>query len=290
MFKKITEANKGLLNNPPDNNMVYYSQLLQWYTTNAFRTFSVKYVIDECITYKVGKKEHHVKASNYLTACRHEQVEAYNQTPIRSICIDVCAATMQETFTVLTSAHDDFDNFLAAHFRHPSFYEAIHPVSSTSVGLKLQQLLQTVTVDGTPSLNKDWFIDLSERIIYQEYGNYLALQQIKSVKPSTKKEVLQRLQVAKEYIDTSFLEISEIKQVAEHCNMSEYHFYRRFKEVYKRTPYQYITELKMQLAKQQLQSKLYSVSEVAQMCSFPDVFTFSKAFKKFYGIPPSFVR
>jgi AraC-like DNA-binding protein len=46
----------------------------------------------------------------------------------------------------------------------------------------------------------------------------------------------------------------------------------------------------MQLAKQMLLEKSHSVSDIAILCSFPDVFTFSKAFKKFYGIPPSMVR
>jgi AraC-like DNA-binding protein len=91
-------------------------------------------------------------------------------------------------------------------------------------------------------------------------------------------------------MDANFLQIAEIKEVAEHCNMSEYHFFRRFKEVYKKTPYQYITEQKMQLAKTMLLQKEHSVSDIAILCSFPDIFTFSKAFKKFFGVPPSMIR
>jgi AraC-like DNA-binding protein len=107
---------------------------------------------------------------------------------------------------------------------------------------------------------------------------------------STRKEVLQRLQQAKEYVDINFLQIKEIKEIADHCRMSEYHFFRRFKEVYKKTPYQYITEQKMHLAKYLLKGSKQSVSEIAFSCNFPDVFTFSKAFKKFYGIPPSLMK
>lgn len=139
-------------------------------------------------------------------------------------------------------------------------------------------------------LNKEWFLDLSERIVYQEYGNYLALKELKLAKPSARKEALKRLQQAKEYIDINFLQITNIKEVADHCRMSEYHFFRRFKEAFKRTPYQYITEQKMHLAKYLLQGSHYSISEIALRCNFPDVFTFSKAFKKFYGIPPSAMK
>ena len=111
-----------------------------------------------------------------------------------------------------------------------------------------------------------------------------------SAQPSTRKEILQRLQQAKEYIDIHFLQIKEIKEVAEHCKMSEYHFFRRFKEVHKKTPHQYITEQKMHLAKYLLKGSKNSVSEVALSCGYSDVFSFSKAFKKFYGLPPSSIK
>jgi AraC-like DNA-binding protein len=229
-------------------------------------------------------------ADTYLTACKYSEVKAYNRLPIKSICIDVCPQTVSETFTVLTSRDDDFDTFLAGYFKYPEFFESINSIYSTSIGKKLQGLLHTINTEDDVHVTREWFLDLSEKIVFQEYGNYLALNEINSVKISTKKEVLQRLQLAKEYMDVNFLQIAEIKEVASHCNMSEYHFFRRFKEVYKKTPYQYITERKMQMARELLLKKSNSVSEVAMQCSFPDVFTFSKAFKKFYGISPSMVR
>jgi AraC-like DNA-binding protein len=163
-------------------------------------------------------------------------------------------------------------------------------VYDTTVGNKLLQLNYLIQSGTHVKPNKEWFLDLSERIIYQEYGNYLALKEIKNVRPSTRKEVFQRLQQAKEYIDINFLQIKEIKEIAAHCSMSEYYFFRRFKEVYKKTPYQYITEQKMHLAKYLLKGSNCSVSEIALRCNFPDVFTFSKAFKKFYGVSPSLMK
>jgi AraC family transcriptional regulator len=290
MFQKINESNKLVLNKPMDVDMIYYSELEEWHTSNAFRSFSVKYVVDNCIYYKIDRKEYPVTAGTFMTACKYDNVLAYNKLPIKSICIDICPGTVLETFTVLTSGHDDFDNFLSGHFKYPEFYESLHSVHNTTVGIKLRQLLARIEKEQAPEIDKEWFIDLSERIIYQEYGNYLALNEINSVKPATRKEVLHRLHQAIEFMDANFLEISEIKEVSAHCNMSEYHFFRRFKEVFKKTPYQYITENKMQLARKLLIEKKHSVSEIAFLCSFPDVYTFSKGFKKFFGIPPSLVK
>jgi AraC family transcriptional regulator len=290
MLEKINEYNKTSLNKPSDSDKIYYSELQQWYTTNAFRSFSLKYVIEECIYYRKDGKEYAVHANTYMTACKYDNVQAYNQRPIKSICVDICPKTVAETFTILTSKNEDLDAYLHNYFTYPEFLESIHSVHNTSVGDKIQHLKYAIQSGTTVNINKEWFLDLSERIIYQEYGNYLALRELTSVRASTKKEILQRLQEAKEYIDINFLQISEIKEIADHCRMSEYHFFRRFKEVYKKTPYQYITGQKMHLAKYLLKDTNNSVSEVALSCNFPDVFTFSKAFKKFYGIAPSLMK
>lgn len=290
MLQKINDTNKACLNKPADSDRIYYSELQQWYTTNAFRSFSIKYVMQECIYYRKDKKEYAVQANNYLTACKYDQVKAYNQRPIKSICIDICPQTLAETFTILTSKNEDLDAHLHRYFSYPEFLESIHSVHNTSIGTKLRQLTYLIQSGAEINVNKEWFLDLSERIIYQEYGSYLALKEISLAKASTRKEILQRLRQAKEYMDIYFLQIREIKEVSDHCKMSEFHFFRRFKEVYKKTPYQYITEQKMHLAKYLLKGRRQSVSEIAACCHYPDVFTFSKAFKKFYGIPPSLMR
>lgn len=290
LFEKIYEHNKTSLNKSLDSDMIYYTELNEWCIDNAFRSFSLKYVIENCIYYKVDQKEYAVTANTYLTACKYPNVKAYNRRPVKSICIDICPRTIAEAYTILTGKNEDFDSFLSGYFKSPLFLESLHPAHNTPIGKKLQDLHYLIRTQKNIYVNKEWFLDLAERIIYQEYNAYLALKEISCVRPSTKKETLQRLHVAKEFMDTNFLHIAEIKEVAEHCNMSEYHFFRRFKEVYKKTPYQYITENKMQLAKQLLLEKKHTVSDVALLCSFPDVFTFSKAFKKFYGISPSLIK
>lgn len=289
MLEKINEENKHSLNKPADTDRIYYSELSQWATNNAFRSFSLKFVLEGCIFYKKDRTEYAVHANTYLTACKYDHVQAYNHGPIKSICIDICPKTVAETYTILTSKNEDLDAYLNHYFQYPEFLESIHPVHDTSTGKKLKQLHYAIQ-SGLTSVHKEWYLDISERIIYQEYGNYLALQEMTQTRPATRKEILRRLQLAKEFMDEQFLQIREIKVVADHCGMSEYHFFRRFKEVFKKTPYQYITEQKMQLARFLIKGSSRSISEVALACNYQDVFTFSKAFKKFYGISPSLMK
>jgi transcriptional regulator GlxA family with amidase domain len=57
--------------------------------------------------------------------------------------------------------------------------------------------------------------------------------------------------------------------------------------VYKKTPYQCISENRLHLARQMLVQKQMNVSEVARSCGFNDIFSFSKSFKSYFSVTPS---
>ena len=290
-FHTITEENKSTLNKPTDSNLVYYSELNTWYTENSFRSFCLKYVVDRSIYFKVGKKEHAVYAGNFLLGCKQPYVNAYfeSKETVKSICIDICPATVAEAFTVLTAQNDhNFDNYLAGYFKTPYFFETVCPVGTAQFGRKLNDLVTAIANgEADHHVDKEWFLDLVEKIIFHEYGNYLALKGINSARLETRKEILHRLKIARQYMDDSFLEIREIHEVASVCNMSEFHFFRSFKQAFNSTPYQYLLNKRLQLAKELIISGGMSVTDVAVHCNFPDVFTFSKAFKRQFNISPS---
>src|SRR5258706_3729532 len=242
-FHTITEENKLTLNKPSDSDVVYYSELKDWFTTNAFRSFSLKYVVDRCIYYKVGNREHAVNEGSFLLACKQPDVTARfdSKTVVKSICIDICPATVAEAFTVLKAQNDyQFDNYLAGYFKTPEFFEAVCPVHGAQFGNILNELVRLIANGQAHTyLDKEWFLDLIEKIIFHEYGNYLALNGIRSIKPETRKEILRRLKIAKQYIHDEYLNINEISGVASFCAMSEFHFFRSFKQAFGISPYQY---------------------------------------------------
>jgi AraC-like DNA-binding protein len=293
-FNTITEDNKLTLNKQVDADVVYYSELNEWFTNNAFRSFSLKYVIDKCIHYKVGNKEHSVNSGNILLACRQPDVKAYFnfKEKVKSICIDICPATVAEAFTVLSAKDDlDFDNYRAKYFNHPEFFEAVCPAGSSAFGKKLDALVTAIrNGHGEQHVNREWFLDLAEKIVYHEYGNYLALNGLSSVKLETRKELLKRLNNGKQFINENFLNIDNIAEIATACNLSEFHFFRSFRQAYGITPYQYILNKRLEVAGELIAEQAMSITEISLHCNFPDLFTFSKAFKRRYGISPSRVR
>ncbi len=85
----------------------------------------------------------------------------------------------------------------------------------------------------------------------------------------------------------SFLQNPDIMSVARQSNMSVFHFYRCFKQVHGVSPYQYMLGKRLEYARELLTERNRLITDIASQCSFPDVFTFSKAFKKKYGCSPS---
>ena len=289
-FNTITERNKLLLNKGGDCDAVYYSELNEWFTGNAFRSFSLKYVIDRCIHYKVGARELVVNSGNFLLACKQPHVKAYfnSKEVVKSICIDICPLTVAEAFTVMSAKEGyEFDDYMAKYFTYPEFFESVSPVGSSQLNRTLNHLVQLIRQGDTAEINKEWFLDLAEQIIYHAYGNYLALNGIQSIKLETRKELLRRLYVGKQYMDDNFLNISGIGEVALVSNLSEFHFFRTFRQAFGITTYKYILNKKLELAKTMMKDQDLSITEIASTCNFPDLFTFSKAFKRRFGISPS---
>lgn len=285
----ITEETKNSLNKPHESNRVYYSELNQWFTRNAFRSFSMKYVINGSIHYQTDHHMFNVEAGSFLLAEKRENVQAFFESAdiTKSICVDINSETISEAATIMSSKENfDFDNYLDRRFQNPIIFEQIYSVQRTLIGEKLKQLTQLTQNEKNEQLNKEWFLEMAELIILQEKGNYLAFNGLKTVKTSTKKETLHRLKKAIAYMNNCFLSNPDIGEIACFCNMSEFHFFRSFKQAFGITPYKYLLKRRLEFSKELLLQKL-PAKEIAIQCGFADVFTYSKAFKRTFGVSPT---
>lgn len=91
----------------------------------------------------------------------------------------------------------------------------------------------------------------------------------------------------KHYMGTHFTESFTTKQLADMANVSQSHFYRIFKNNTGVSAKQYLNEIRINRAKSLLKSGEYSISEVAGLVGYGDIYYFSRVFKKTTGVPPS---
>ena len=291
-LKMITKNEIPVLDLPLNNNIVYYSVFNQVYTKNAFRNFSIKYAINGEEFYKIDNATYRVHDNLFLLAAQHPSGNGFFDSPndVMGICIDICPISMAEAYTILSEKEEyDFDNYLSGYFTHLNFFDHMCNLNYSLIGDDLRHLAESLTdeVNDVSFLNKEWFLALAEKIILQEYGMYKALNGISSVKPSTRKETLRRLCVGKDFMDDNFLNNPGVGEIADRASMSEFHFFRSFRQAYSITPYQYMLKRRLEFSKALMAKNDQKLSDIAASCGFPDLFTFSKAFKRQYGLSPS---
>ncbi len=77
-----------------------------------------------------------------------------------------------------------------------------------------------------------------------------------------------------------------VSSIAESLGLDRSYFSNLFKSDTGRSPNRYILELRMEKALELLSFEKYSVSVIAVSVGYKDLFSFSRAFKNYYGVPP----
>ena len=77
-----------------------------------------------------------------------------------------------------------------------------------------------------------------------------------------------------------------IGEVARSCNVSEIYLRKLFEKHLKTTPFKKLTEMRMERARV-LVREMRGIGEVAVSVGYSDLFQFSRAYKRYYGYPPS---
>ena len=76
------------------------------------------------------------------------------------------------------------------------------------------------------------------------------------------------------------------QQLAKDTGLSYVHFRTLFKEVHGDTIHQFILKQQMQTAGELLKSGQFRIGELADYCRFPDLPSFTRAFKRYYKVSP----
>lgn len=265
--------------------MLYYAEVHEYFSDNAFRNFSVKMPLQGQVHYRAGKNRYDLRPGMYMLASRQPgEVIVDSGTMVKALCIDISEQTMQDAFSLLTAKQIELDMQQQSYFSAPHFFDHVYTYDNR-LGNYLRNLSGNV-LSLAGEWNEEIFLSLAGHIVEHELENYHNLARIPAIKNSTRKELYRRLLSSRDYIDANFLQKPGAKEMAEVCNMSVFHFYRSFKQAFGYSPYQYIMEKKLEYAKD-LISKGARFNQVSVDCGFPDLPTFSKAFKRKYKTSPS---
>lgn len=98
----------------------------------------------------------------------------------------------------------------------------------------------------------------------------------------------EKIKPAVDYINDNFLSNHPItaEKLASVCGISYSYIKKLFALKYKVSPKRYILQLKMNYACDLLRHGQHSISQIAEMCGYNDIYTFSHQFKIEFGLSP----
>lgn len=158
---------------------------------------------------------------------------------------------------------------------------------------QFKQITEIIYTKGNNGELNDLMTDeLLSSLLYHLQGQYHSVRQnigsIGTAKAVTREEIYARLSIATDYIHSYYNTDITLDELAVAASMSKFHFLRLFKEVYKTTPYKYMTAVRMQKAAQLVIKQ--AINEVAFAVGYDDASVFSRAFHKYHGTWPQTYR
>lgn len=106
--------------------------------------------------------------------------------------------------------------------------------------------------------------------------NYIPENQFLAIKPAI------------EYIENNFLDKKiTAEELTSCCKISYPYIKKLFIKKFGIPPIKYSIQLKINYACDLLKSDLYTISQIAEMCGYNDIYFFSRQFKEYMGIAPT---
>lgn len=152
-----------------------------------------------------------------------------------------------------------------------------------------------------PDSHKNWWDFTTERKAFRSKHGYpvnrpqkpwfeLPQYQTRNLpaakKQATKEDLHGRLKKAVSLMRKNLSNTITLKQLAEASHLSSYHFLRSFRSAHSKTPFQYLTHLRLKQACKLLRNTKLPVNAIASRCGFENDSSFIRLFKREFRITP----
>lgn len=134
------------------------------------------------------------------------------------------------------------------------------------------------------------FHEMMEAMLRLQQHISAEIDELPAVRRATREELYRRVQRAKDYLESCYHERLTLAQMARVACLSQHHFMRLFKHMFRVTPHQYLREIRLQKAHDLLARQDCSVTEAYLSVGYENASAFSRTFKQKFGLPPQQVR
>ncbi|HEX6222858.1 MAG TPA: AraC family transcriptional regulator [Chryseolinea sp.] len=252
---------------------------------------SVKSFYSGVARYHIQQRNYAVNDNNYLILndCTKYNLVIDHATPTESFCVFfspdfVCQNASASCATVGQLLDLSFEKTNGIKLLERNYLHG-DPVSKTLLdGRRL-------SIENKSEIEKEeFYITLFNAILSQNNDSLKDADRLALKKKSTREEIYRRLLYAKDFIDCNYSENLSLKKISQVAMLSENHLLRNFNRIFKTSPFQYITQLKIAEAKRQIIETDQSITDISLNLGYLSLTNFSYFFKKVVGVYPVELR
>ncbi len=249
---------------------------------------SVKSFYNGSANYRVGHKAYQVNQGSFLilNECTNYDLIIDTENKTESFCVFFSPEFVSRVIAEHAStdiqlldfnlSKEDGTNFIERKYRHEGL------VSDLLLAGKHRLKKSDSTLE-----QDQFYHQLINAVIQQNEGSLIEVDRLLLKKKSTRIEIYQRVQCAKDFIDSNYTENLTLSEIARIAALSENHLLRCFKQVFNMSPFKYMSTLRIQEAGRQLRGSDKAISEIAMDMGYSSMSNFSHYFKSIMGASPS---
>lgn len=228
---------------------------------------------------------------NYLIVNEGQRCESIIRNTTETFSVYFDSGFVEEVLKNLVTSSDKILSFSYFPVRQPVlFFEKTYPHNSAVSPVLMKLRLASQLGHDDEEYLRERYYEILENLLLVHRDLYEEIEKLPPVKLSTKTELYKRICRAKEYIDASYSANITLEKVSREACLSQFHFLRLFKTIFKETPHQYLTKKRIGKALSLLRSTEKSITEICFDIGFESVGSFSTLFRKKFGISPEVCR
>ncbi|MBF8964070.1 AraC family transcriptional regulator [Pontibacter sp. FD36] len=202
------------------------------------------------------------------------------------VCVDIDTQLVNDLLYQLFSPNDlESYNNINRYLLSPELF-----VREAVAGKPLKTLLnQFAAISVSENYTRpalELIYDLITVLVQENLSFVTSYYKLQATKLSTRKELYRRVLLGKEALDNSIFSEMTITEAADISCLSEFRFYRLFKQCFGVSPYHYLLNRRIE-SSIELKKQGLTWNEIAHTLNFTDLAAFSNCFKKINGVPPS---
>lgn len=269
--------------------MVLWGVARRYYAPPWAGPLSIKSVSTGRAVWTTDEARHEIGDQSYLVVNESHPytIEIEASEPVETFCVFFAPGFIDDARR--ETPHNE-RALLDEPFReagHAYFQEALQPRRG-SVGSLLTELQTLVRSPkaGAVKGEEDILVRLALALCRESESLAGQHRRIFAAKAATRDEVLRRVCVARDLIDSTLDESLRLQDLARVACMSPFHLHRHFRTTFGETPQEYRSRRRMERAARALRSTDAPVTEIALDAGFSSLGSFSSLFKRQFGASP----